>query len=150
MCGRTDVGLRYLCLPDSGGCRNNPEAFPAKTDFTSGSNMNLGNQPKGSLIPRSSAARCTGPTIPFRRRPDRSYTVLTSAWLGQRSPQALCHAPIGSPGHPVYHAGASITAISFGPGGGLCPRSFVHEEYSNCPNSAWELHSAHESPQVAT
>ena len=42
MRGSYDVGLRYVRLPDSGGRRNNPDAFPGKTDFTSGGNLNIG------------------------------------------------------------------------------------------------------------
>ena len=46
MRGRADVGLRYVCLPDSGGRRNNPDAFPAKAHFTSGGNLNMGANPR--------------------------------------------------------------------------------------------------------
>jgi len=50
MRGRADVGLRYICLPDSSGRRDNPDAFPAKTHFTSGGHMNMGANPKVAAL----------------------------------------------------------------------------------------------------
>jgi hypothetical protein len=168
MRGRADVGLRYICLPDSGGRRNNPDAFPAKAHFTSGGNLNMGTT-QGSLHlkkrtvvlrPRGlcdlvvvgldcSPIQCrkmNRPRIAFRRR---SRPPVHRPHACVRSPQALCHRPIGSPGHPVYHAGRDDKRHLIRTERRALP-SLVHEVYSICPNSAWELHSAHELPQVAT